>query len=181
MIEWLFLLIVVVVALWVIATYNRFIRLKNAIEATFGQIQVAMKKRLDKIGRLVESASSYLKFEKDVQTSIAKLRSAPMKTPEEVSKVGRELAGLIGSIRVAVENYPDLKGKEPVMKLMNEIDDMEDEIGRLRYLYNDQVRMFNNMVEMFPSSIVAALFGFGKKPYLDFGKEVETPPSAKLY
>ena len=178
---WLAVLLLLLLLGWIVITYNRFIQLKNAIAATFGQIKVAMKKRLDKISKLVESASSYLKFEKDVFEKVAKLRSAAIESPEDVNKIGREMAGLFGAIRVAVENYPDLKGKEPVMKLMQEIDDIEDEIGRLRYLYNDQVQMYNNMVMMFPSMIVAMLFGFKPKPYLEFGKEIEKAPSAKLY
>ncbi len=64
---------------------------------------------------------------------------------------------------------------------MNEIDEIEDEVGRLRYLYNDQVQMFNNMVQMVPSNIVAGLLHYNIKDYLKFGQKIEQPPDTKVF
>ncbi len=174
-------ILVLVIVLWLIATYNRFIAIKNAIDSTFNQIRVAMKKRFDKISKLVETTKSFIKYEKTVLTDITKLRSMAVNSAEDVEKLERKLNALMGSIRVAVEAYPELKSNESVKKLLEEISNVEDEIARLRYLYNDQVQMFNTMAERVPSNIVASLFGFGKKPYLRFGKEIEKPVDTSVY
>lgn len=168
-------------AFWAVGSYNAFIKLRNAIEATYGQIKVAMKKRLDKISRLVDTVGSYVKFEKDVHTEIAKLRSMAMETPEDLRKADAALRGILGTIKVAVENYPDLKAKDLVMKLMEEVDSIEDEIGRLRYLYNDQVQKYNTMAEVIPTNIIASIGGFRKQPYLEFEESIEKPPETKFY
>ncbi len=182
MIGLIILLVVILgVILWFVTVYNRFVTLNNAIESTFNQIRVGMKKRLDKISSLVEATKSYIKYEKDVFTQVAKLRSAPMNTTEDVGKAMKGLTGLVGALKVAVEAYPDLKANEDVKKLMDEISAVEDEIARLRYLYNDQVQTFNAMTERIPSNFVAAIAGFSKKPYLKFGEEVEKRVEAKLY
>ncbi len=178
---WLIVLILLILIVWIAIVYNKFITMKNAIESTFNQIRVAMKKRFDKIGKLVETSKSFIKYEKNVLTDITKLRSMPLNSPEDLEKAAKKVNALMGSIRVAVENYPDLKSQETVVKLMNEISSVEDEIARLRYLYNDQVQTFNTMAERIPSNIVAALFGFSKKPYLRFGEEIEKPVDTSVY
>jgi len=174
-------LIIVFMLLWFFMVYNRFIGLNNAIESTFNQIRVAMKKRLDKIGQLVNSSKSFIKYEKSIMTDVTKLRSQTMNTPQDVQKIGNKMESLFGSIKVAVEAYPNLKSQETVMKLMDEINNVEDEIARLRYLYNDQVQMFNNLVLKIPSNFVASIMSYTKKQYLKFGKEIEKPVDTKVF
>ena len=174
-------ILVLGLVVWIAVEYNGFISLKNAIESTFNQIRVAMKKRFDKIGKLVETSKSFIKYEKNILTEVTKLRSMPLDTPENIEKAAKKVNALMGSIRIAVENYPKLKSQETVMKLMNEISNVEDEIARLRYLYNDQVQMYNVKVERIPSNIVASIFGFTKKPYLKFGEEVEETVDTSVY
>ncbi len=176
-----FLIFGFLIVLWFVFEYNRFVRMNNAIQSTFNQIRVAMKKRLDKIGKLVETSKSYIKYEKTIFTDVAKIRSQPMKTPADLNKLGNKLGTLLGNIKVAVEAYPNLKSDQTVLKLMNEIDEIEDEVGRLRYLYNDQVQMFNNMVQMVPSNIVAGLLNYTMKDYLKFGQNIEQPPDTKVF
>ncbi len=161
-------------------TYNKFVSMDNAIENSFNQIKVALKKRLDKISQLVDATGSMAKFEKDTFSQIAKFRGARMNNPKDVSKVAAGSGALVGQIMAVMENYPDLKTNESVAKLMKEISDIEDEIARLRYLYNDQVQRYNNMVERIPSNIVARIMGKNKKEYLQFGEDVEKRPDAKF-
>jgi len=173
--------LLILFSVWFALTYNRFVGLNNAIESTFNQIRVAMKKRLDKIGQLVNTSKSFIKYEKSIMTDVTKLRSQPLNTVQDVQKVGKQLDSLFGSIRVAVEAYPNLKSQETVMKLMNEIDEVEDEIARIRYLYNDQVQMYNNLTMKVPTNIVASILGYHKRDYLKFGKEIEKPVDTKVF
>jgi len=178
---WILGVVVVVFVIWLIGAYNRFVQLDNAIENTFHQIRVAMKKRFDMINQLVEAASSYVKFEKDVMTDVARLRNINLNTPADVRDADAVARNVFGKLMAVMENYPDLKSAEVVQNLMNSIKDVEDEVARLRYLYNDQVQSYNMLREMFPTNIVAGMFGFQEKEYLQFGEEIEERPSAKIY
>ncbi len=172
---------VLAIAGYGVVVYNRLINLKNGIENTFYQIRVAMKKRLDMITSLVESTSSYLKFEKDVMENVTKMRNMNVNSVEDVRKADALATATFGKIVAIAENYPNLKGIDAVKETQNAIKDVEDEIARLRYLYNDMVQNFNMACERFPTNIFARLFGFSKREYLQFGSEIENRPSAKVY
>ncbi len=158
---------------YTILTYNNFVSLRNAAQSTFNQIRVAMKKRLDMIGQLVDATKGYMKYEKGVMENITKLRSGGMKldTAEDVSKTHRVMTSFLRSFYAVMENYPDLKASTNVSKLMQEISDMETEIARLRYTYNNIVQNINTMCDTIPSNIVAHLFGIQKMDYLKFEDE----------
>ncbi len=169
------LLVILLIAVFFIATYNKFKRLKNAAEATLGQIKVALKKRLDMISELVDSVKSYAKFEKETLQKITEMRSSVMKGgAKDIEEIEKETRRILGDIKVAVENYPELKASEAVKKLMDAISSIEDEIARHRYTYNNIVQEYNTMVDVIPSSWVAATFAFSKMHYLEFG-EIEKP------
>ncbi|SNR74988.1 LemA family protein [Desulfurobacterium atlanticum] len=172
------LVIIAFVFLYLISTYNRFQQLKNGAEATLGQIKVALKKRLDMISQLVDTVKSHAKFEKETFEKIAALRSGIVgaKTPEEISRIEKEARGLMGAINVAVENYPELKTSTVVLELTQAIQDIENEISRHRYTYNNIVQEMNTKIDMFPSNLVASIFGFRKLSYLEFEEEIEKRP-----
>ncbi|MCD6523290.1 MAG: LemA family protein [Candidatus Diapherotrites archaeon] len=177
----IFLIVVLVVLVWVITLYNRLIGLNNAIENTFHQIQVSMKKRFDMIGQLVDTTKSYLKYEKSVFVDVTKLRQMPINTPEDIKKADAAARSLLGRLFAVFENYPKVQGIEAVTSLQESIKSVEAEIARLRYLYNDQVQSFNVTIQVFPNNLLAGLLGFTKKPYLEFGEEVEKRPDTKVF
>jgi LemA protein len=167
------IIVVLLVIVAAIPIYNRLVAMKNGIEGTFNQINVAMKKRFDMLYELVNSAKSYMKFEKSTFEQITKYRSMRFSTPEQAQKADAFAKSVLGAINVAVENYPALKGNETVIELQHAIKDIEDEIARVRYLYNDQVQKFNITVEQFPTNIYAMVLGFGKRQYLEFEAEIK--------
>jgi len=169
------LIIILLLVVFFIATYNKFKRLKNAAEATLGQIKVALKKRLDMLSELVDSVKSYAKFEKETLQKITEMRSSVMKgDAKKIEEIDRETRRILGDIRVAVENYPELKTSETVKKLMDAIGSIEDEIARHRYTYNNIVQEYNTMTDVIPSSMIASIFSFTKMTYLEF-EDVEKP------
>ncbi|MCD6414406.1 MAG: LemA family protein [Candidatus Diapherotrites archaeon] len=184
MLVWIILGLIVLVILgfigWIISVYNRLVSLNNAIENTFHQIQVAMKKRLDMIGQLVDTTKSYLKYEKSVFTEVTKLRQAPLATAEDIKKANNMATSVLGRIFAVMENYPKVQGIEAVKELQESIKDVESEIARQRYLYNDQVQTFNVLIQVFPNNMIAGMLGFVKKLYLEFGEEVEKRPDTKV-
>lgn len=169
-------IIIIAFVFYIIAIYNKFKKLKNAADATLGQIKVAMKKRLDMLSELVDSVKSYAKFEKSTMENITKMRSQVMKADakniNEIENISRRI---LGDIRVAVENYPDLKTSESVKKLMDATSEVEDEIARHRYTYNNIVQQYNTMIDIVPSSMIASMFSFSKMDYLEFEDEKQKP------
>ncbi len=180
------IVLLVLIIFWAISVYNRFINLKNGIESTFNQINVALKKRIDLISQLVEATKGYMKYEKETLTKITELRSKVLSNNVDVNNVNqieRETRQILGNIMVQVENYPNLKANENISKLMDNIKEVEDEIARLRYTYNNIVQEYNTMTETVPSNIIASLFHFTKKPYLEFEesqKELNKRPKIDL-
>ena len=174
----LVLLILVVLIFYTVSVYNRFQKLKNGAEATFNQVKVALKKRLDLISQLVESVKSYANFEKETLTKITELRTSIFKTssPKEIEKAEAESRAILGNVLATFENYPELKTSDLAKDLNRSIQEVEDEIARLRYTYNNIVQEFNTSLDTFPSGFIGELFGFTKMEYLKFGEEVERRP-----
>ncbi len=134
------------VIVYLISIYNRFQTLKNGSLATLGQIRVALKKRLDMISQLLDSVQSYAKFEKATFEKITEMRASVLKADTgAIANIEAESRKILGNILVSVENYPDLKTSEPVKKLMDSVKDVEDEVARHRYTYNNIVQEFNTI------------------------------------
>jgi len=179
----IFLIVVaIVIVLYGISVYNRFKVLKNGAEATLGQIKVALKKRLDMINQLLESVKSYASFEKETLTKITELRSrvGNANTAEDIQNIEKETRNLLGNIMITVENYPNLKTSTTVMELMNAIKEIEDEIARHRYTYNNIVQEYNTMLDTIPSNIIGSLFGFKRMDYLEFEEEINERPKIEF-
>lgn len=174
------IVILLLVILYLIIIYNRFQTLKNASVATLGQIRVALKKRLDMISQLLDSVQSYAKFEKDTLEKVTEMRASVLKADTGmIADIEAESRKILGNILVSVENYPDLKTSEPVRNLMNSVKDIEDEVARHRYTYNNIVQEFNTMTDVIPSNMLASMFRFIKLDYLEFEEEITKRPDLK--
>ncbi len=185
MIEWIIMgviaLIVIGLILWMVSIYNRFVSLKNAAEATLGQIRVAMKKRLDMIDQLLGSVKSYAKFEKETLEKVTAMRaSVATASPGDLNKVEAESRAIFGRLLAVAENYPDLKTSATVMSMMDAVKNLEDEIGRQRYTFNNIAQEFNTMIDTIPSNIIGKLMGLLKLEYLQFEEEIKTPPKIEF-
>ena len=112
--------------------------------------------------------------------NIAKMRSsiAEIKTPQDISNLNNESKKILNNLIAVIESYPTLKASENVKDLMNAVTDVEDEIARQRYTYNNIVQEFNTKVCSIPSDIVAKICSFKKLEYLQFEDEVNKRPDA---
>lgn len=168
--------------LYLASLYNRLYVLKNSAEATLGQIRVALKKRLDLIEQLVDAVKGYIQFERETFEKIANMRSEAFRTrAEDLRNVDRESRAILGNVIALAERYPDLKASTTVLKLMEAIKDVEDEIARQRYTFNNIVQEFNIMQDTIPSRYVAKAVGLNKTEYLKFEEEIERRPSADVW
>ncbi len=181
MIGLIVLVILVGIIFYFITIYNRFQQLKNGADATLGQVKVALKKRLDMLSQLVDTVKSYASFEKETFEKITELRSSVLKTenPKELNEIEKESKVILGNLLVTVENYPELKTSEIVKDLTSSIKNIETEIARHRYTYNNIVQEYNTMIDTIPSNFVATLSHFTKKDYLEFGEDINQTPDLK--
>jgi LemA protein len=174
-------LVIIVLVLWAVGIYNRFVSLRNSSEATLGQIRVAMKKRLDMIDQLLGAVKSYAKFEKETFERVTAMRaSVATASPGDLNKVEAESRSIFGRLLAVAENYPDLKTSNTVTSLMDSIKTIEDEIARQRYTYNNISQEFNTMIDTIPSNFIGKLMGLIKLEYLQFEEAIKTPPKIEF-
>lgn len=161
--------IIVVVALWFMTMYNSFVKLNNKVEEAFATMDVYLKKRFDLIPNLVETVKGYAKHESETLEKVVAARTSVQSagSPEEKFEAENQLTGTLRTLFAVAESYPDLKANQNFINLQETLNSTEGEIAQSRKYYNAVVRDFNNKVQMFPSSIVAGMFGYTKKPMFE--------------
>ncbi|MGD9110069.1 MAG: LemA family protein [Phycisphaerales bacterium] len=171
--------IIVVLLFFVISVYNALVRLRNQVDNSWSQIDVQLKRRHDLIPNLVETAKGYMHHERETFEAITNARSQAMgaKNVAEAGKAEGALGEALSKFLLVVENYPDLKANQNFLALQEELTSTENKISFSRQNYNDQVLFFNNKIQMFPSNIIAGMFGFGKRDFfeIEVAAEREVP------
>lgn len=163
------LVIVVLLVLWIVATYNGLISLRNRVKDAWSQIDVQLKRRFDLIPNLVETVKGYTKHESETLENVVKARNTYLSAslPEDQMKADGELTKAISKLFALAENYPDLKANQNFTDLQKELNETENKIAISRQFYNDIVMQYNNKVEMVPSNIVASIFKFKKETFFE--------------
>jgi LemA protein len=164
-----FLAILILLILFVIGAYNLLVRLRNQVNNAWSQIDVQLKRRHDLIPNLVETAKGYMKHERGTFEAITEARAKAMgaKNVSDASKAEGALGEALSKFMLVVENYPDLKANQNFLAVQEELSSTENKIAFARQAYNDQVLFFNNKIQMFPSNIVAGMFGFAKRDFFE--------------
>ena len=163
------LALLVVVAIYVISVRNGLVILRNKVRDQLSQIDIQLKRRFDLIPNLVETVKGYAKHEKDTLEDVVKARNTYLSagSPEEQLKADGELNKTLNKLFAVAESYPDLKANENFINLQNELTSTEEKITYARTFYNDSVLNLNNKIEMFPSNIIAKMFGFTKEKFFE--------------
>ena len=175
---WILIAIVVVIIIWAIAAYNRFIRLNKRTEEAWADIDVQLKRRYDLIPNLVEAVKGYASHEKKTFDDVTKARAQALNSeksgnPAEVARSENMLSGALKSLFAVAEAYPDLKANTNFLELQRELSDTENKIQAARRFYNTNVRDLNTATEVFPSNIIANRFGFKARDFFEVGDEAE--------
>ena len=164
---WLYIIMAIVVIMFiaVLVTFNSFVKLNNKVKEAFSTMDVYLKKRWDLIPNLVETVKGYAKHERNTLEKIIELRlkSYDNMSNDEKLKTNEQLSKGITKIMAVAESYPELKANENFKDLSNQLIKVEDDIANSRKYYNGTVRIYNNKVEMFPSNIIAKIFGYKTK------------------
>lgn len=167
--------IIVILALIVMGSYNGLVKTKNQAEEAFSTMDVYMKKRYDLIPNLVETVKGYASHESQTLEKVTAARNAAMTASSIDEKLKNEnaLTGTLKSLFAVAESYPDLKANTNFMDLQRQLQIIEEDIANSRKYYNASVKNLNNKIEMFPSSIIAGMFHFEKKPYFEVSSQEE--------
>ena len=179
---WIIVALIIAVPLFGIVLYNRLVGLRNQVKNAWRQIDVQLKRRHDLIPNLVEVVKDYMSYEQETLEKVIQARSQAVSagTPEEAIAAEGILSGALGKLFALMENYPDLKANENVSRLMEELSATENKISFSRQFYNDSVMALNNAVEVFPSNIVAGMFGFHQATYFEVAEAEAATPKVEL-
>jgi len=167
------LIVLGVVAFILILIYNSLVSKKNQVENIFASVDTQLKKRYDLIPNLVGSVQKYMQHEKGILEKVTELRAQAIKPniPDEKKiALDKEITGALGSIMVAVENYPELKANENVMHLQHTLTEIEAQISAARRAYNQAVTDYNNAIEMIPTNILANMMHYTRKQVFEISE-----------
>ncbi len=170
--------IAVFIVLLIVAMYNRLVVARNRTENAWSQVDVQLKKRHDLIPNLVETVKGYAKHEKDLFENVTKARANAVGSTgnaEEAGKAENMLTSTLKSLFAVAENYPDLKANENFKLLQEELSGVESKIAYARQFYNDSAYAYDNLMETFPTNLVANTFSFKPIPYFEI-EETEKEP-----
>ena len=165
--------VVAILLVYVLLTYNGFVRLRNQLNEAFATMDVYLKKRWDLVPNLVEVVKAYSKHEEETFQKIVELRngSYDKMTSEEKVEANNQMNHALGKLMAIAEAYPELKSNENYKDLSQQLSKVEEDIANARKYYNANVKEFNNKVQMFPSNLVAALCGLKEQKMFEINEE----------
>ena len=171
------LVIVVLVGLYAVFSYNGLVSLRNRIENAWAQIDVQLKRRYDLIPNLVETVKGYASHERGTLEAVteARARAINAQGPADQASAENALSGALKSLFAVAESYPDLRASQNFLELQQELTATEDRAAYARQYYNDAVLTYNNAVTTVPQSIFAAIFKFRTREYFQAGGEERGP------
>ena len=174
--------IILLVLLFLGTTYNSLVSLRNKVKDQWSQIDVLLKRRTDLIPNLVETVKGYAKHESETLENViaARNRVVEAKTTEEEIKADGELSRALGRLMAVAEAYPDLKANTNFLDLQANLKETEDKIQYARQFYNDAVLVYKNKLEMFPSNIVAGIFGFKPEAFFEASEADKEVPKVQF-
>ena len=190
---WIFVAIIVVVAIWVIMIYNGLVTLRNRFKNSFSQIDVQLKRRYDLIPNLVETVKGYMAHERGTLEAVVKARGAAVSAAQVAAAAPGDpgamrglaqaegaLGGALGRLLAVFEQYPDLKANQNVLGLQEELASTENKVAFARQAFNDSVMEYNTKRESFPENIFAGFFRFEAAELLQATDSAEERKAPKV-
>jgi len=165
------LIVVAVIVLWLVLTYNRLVTLTNQAKEAWADIAVQLKRRYDLIPNLVETVKGYATHEASAFENVTKARAAAMGATGTADKAQAEnmLSGALKTLFAVSEAYPDLKANQNFLQLQQELGDTEDKIQASRRFYNTTIMTLNTAEQTFPTNLIATSLGFKPMDLFELG------------
>ena len=187
-------LIIGLIGLIVMLLQNSLVRRDEAVDARWSQVEVQLQRRLDLVPQLVETVKGYAQHEQDTLLRVTRARTqladalqqttAKAPTDEAVTQQLTEASTTLGkelhALLVMVERYPDLKASQSFIGLQDQLEGTENRIAVERQRYNESVRLLNTRIRAFPHNVVAGIFGFEAREYLQAKLEAAEPVKVKF-
>jgi LemA protein len=183
---WIVLGILVIVAVFLWATYNGLVRLKVRVDEAWSDITVQLKRRADLIPNLVNSVKGYAAHESGVFEAVTAARANMVNATgvKETAAAENQLQGALKSLFAVAEAYPDLKANQNFLQLQAELVDTEDKIQASRRFYNGGVRDLNTKIQVFPNNVFAGMLGFVRRDFFELDEvaqeQAEQPVEVKF-
>ena len=174
---WGWLCVLLVPGLWILFTYNGLVNLRNQVALAFATIDVQLKKRFDLVPNLVETVKGYAAHESEVLEAVTAARTLAAGGGWHAEE---QLGHEVGRLMATAEAYPDLKASSHFLMLQRQLSECEAQIAAARRTYNASVMDYNNSVQMFPSSLVAGMFGFSRKPEFEIAIAEREAPDVRF-
>lgn len=189
--SWILIGIVGAVAMYVILTYNKFVKLVQRAKEAWADIDVQLKRRYDLIPNLIETVKGYASHERETFEQVTQARAAATQTHVDPSNITAEqitamagaesaLSGALSRLLAVAENYPDLKANTNFLELQRELSDTENKIQAARRFFNGNVRDLNIALESFPSNVVGNAFKFEAEEYFELEENSEEREPVKV-
>ena len=174
--------VVAVLFLAFIGIYNKLAKLKVMVEEASSDIETFLKQRYDMIPNLVEIVKGYAKHESATLEKVTEMRTKAMSagTLPEKMKLEDGLTGAISKIFAVAENYPDLKANTNFIQLQATLKELEESIQKSRRYYNGAARDFNTAIVVFPTNLIANLFGYKKVDFFEASQEEQKNVEVKF-
>lgn len=179
---WIALIILVVIAFWLIATYNGLVQARNKVKNAFAQIDTQLQRRFDLIPNLVETVKGYASHEKELLENVTASRSGYMNATTAAEKMAadNQLTSTLKTLFAVSENYPELKANENFSKLQDDLKGTEDKVAFSRQFYNDSVTKYNDKLLMFPTNIIGSMFGFKEEELFKTDEAAKAAPKVQF-
>lgn len=167
--------LVLLVAFYSVAIYNKLVKWKNLVAEAWSGIDVQLKKRYDLIPNLVETVKGYAAHEKETFENVTRARTAAQQatTVEGHQAAEKQLNGALMNLIAVAEQYPELKANTNYLELQTQLAAIEGDLEKARRYYNGNVREQNTLIESFPSNIVANMFSFVKSAFFELDNPAE--------
>ena len=176
-------LIIVILLALVANVYNKMVKGRNRCKDAFSQIDVQLTRRFDLIPNLVETVKGYAKHEESILEEFAKARGAYQASNGDIDKVSEAnnaLTSVLTRFMAVSEQYPELKADAHFTSMMATLKETEDKIAITRQFYNDSALKYKDLVQMFPSNIIAKLFNFKPAPFFEASEADRAVPQVKF-
>ena len=172
------IVIVVILGLFLITTYNRLITLRQRVKEAWSDIDIQLKRRHDLIPNLIETVKGYAAHERGTFDEVTKARADAVAAgatgqPQQMAQAENVLTGALRSLFAVAENYPQLQAVQEFKDLSENLTATEDKIAFARRFYNGNVRDYNTSLQTFPTNILASTFGFKPEQYFELADQTD--------
>ena len=179
---YLCIILIISFTLFIFLEYNELVKDKNAVKEAFATMDVYLKKRWDLIPNVVQVVENYAIHEKETMKEIVELRNASYEkmTMTDKMKADEQVTNGVSKIIIIAENYPELKANEVFLNLSEQLKKVEEDIANSRKYYNAVVKKLNTKIEMFPSNLIAKMFGFESADMFQIASEEKENVNIKI-